>query len=150
MPVKGGEGQDQQAKPDGDEGIDDPSDQALGGDVGVELGLRDRVGDMPAVTRSSPGGYKGRTRAGPGMAPGGDQSAHSQACRPTVGRAAAGRAVFHELVELGLVAGVAQALQEASKFLLFFQAAQRLGLVGVEGALPVAAFIAWPYAAAFA
>mgnify|MGYP000709432751 CR=1 FL=1 len=43
-------------------------------------------------------------------------------------------AVFHELVKLCLVLGFAQALQEVFElFLLFFQAAQRVGLVAVEG-----------------
>ena len=63
--------------------------------------------------------------------------------QPTgLGRVGRGRslrragAVLHEGVELLLVLGLAQTLQEALERLLFvFQAAQRLGLVGVEGAV---------------
>ena len=48
-----------------------------------------------------------------------------------------GRAVVHELVELGFVFGFAQTLEEGLKvLLLFFKAAQRVGLVASKAVLP--------------
>ena len=54
--------------------------------------------------------------------------------RRRIGRAGAVAALGHELIELGLVAGEAQPLEEFLELaLLFFETPQRLGAVFVEG-----------------